>query len=164
MPRNAGRVKIILVIESPSFYSFQFKKEPGTRCLCSFPALFVDNVDNFSFCSEKWALFSKNLSILAPPLFINSLNPLIFRGFPPFPGSFLVVPSFLILLTVILIEYIHAVAIPKRFYRFQFLERDQLTAVSFYQLSIFPYRQPLCFQQHSVLDSSHPDYLHISQK
>lgn len=105
LPRNAGRVKIILVIESPSFYSFQFKKEPGTRCLCGFPALFVDNVDNFSFCSEKWALFSKNVSILVSPLFINSLNPLIFRGFPPFPGSFLVVPSFLILLTVILIEY-----------------------------------------------------------
>ena len=105
MPRNAGRVKIILVIESPSFYSFQFKKEPGTRCLCGFPALFVDNVDNFSFCSEKWALFSKNMSILVPPPFINSLNPLIFRGFPPFPRSFLVVPSFQILLTVILIEY-----------------------------------------------------------
>lgn len=65
----------------------------------------MDNVDNFSFCSEKWALFSKNMSILVPPLFINSLNPLIFRGFPSFPGSFLVVPSFLILLTVILIEY-----------------------------------------------------------
>ena len=94
-----------MVIESPSFYSFQFKKEPGTRCLCGFPALFVDNVDNFPFCSEKWALFSKNVSILAPPLFVNSLNPLIFRGFPPFPGSFLVAPSFLILLTVILIEY-----------------------------------------------------------
>ena len=105
MLHNAGRVKMIMVIESPSFYSFQFKKEPGTRCLCGFPALFVDNVDNFSFCSKKWALFSKNVSILVPPLFINSLNPLIFRGFPPFPGSFLVVSSFLILLTVILIEY-----------------------------------------------------------
>ena len=48
-------------------------------------------------------------------------------------------------------EMIHAVAIPKRFYRFQFLQRDQLTAVSFYQLSIFPDRQPLCFQQQIFL-------------
>ena len=61
-------------------------------------------------------------------------------------------------------EMLHAVAIPKQFCHFQFLWRDQLAAVFFYRLSISPYHQPLYFQQHSVLDSSYPDYLHIPQK
>ena len=42
-------------------------------------------------------------------------------------------------------EMIHAVAIPKRFYRFQFLQRDQLTAVSFLSTFNFPLSSAIMF-------------------